>query len=95
MAAGGQTILEQVSGNSAGVLRDIYFTPEELAEALGVTPRTIWRWQTMRTGPPRTKLGRKTLYRKTSVMEWLAAQESKSVRSQSARFCRRNKTAVR
>jgi hypothetical protein len=32
-----------------------YMRREELAQRLGVSPRTIDRWQTLRCGPPRVK----------------------------------------
>jgi hypothetical protein len=52
-----------------------FFEKEELANELNKTPRTLDRWDTLGIGPPRTRIGRKVLYRRTSVQKWLAAQE--------------------
>jgi hypothetical protein len=52
-----------------------FFEKEELAKELNKTPRTLDRWDTLGIGPPRTRVGRKVLYRRTSVLRWLAAQE--------------------
>ena len=75
------------------VLSD-YLTREELATELRRNVRTIARWEVMRMGPPRTKIGSRTLYKRTSVIEWLAAQELKSARPQPSRS-RRTKKSVR
>jgi hypothetical protein len=52
-----------------------FFTKGELATELGRNQRTLDRWDLLRTGPPRTYVGRKVLYRRASVQKWLAAQE--------------------
>lgn len=52
-----------------------YFTLNEAAEALGLSTRTLVRWGQLRKGPPVTRIGRRTLYRKDSVREWLLEQE--------------------
>jgi hypothetical protein len=52
-----------------------FFEKEELANELNKTPRTLDRWDALGIGPPRTRIGRKVLYRRTSVQKWLAAQE--------------------
>jgi hypothetical protein len=52
-----------------------FFEKEELAKELNKTPRTLDRWDALGIGPPRTRVGRKVLYRRTSVQRWLAAQE--------------------
>jgi excisionase family DNA binding protein len=52
-----------------------FLTTEELAAELGRNKRTLDRWSALGTGPPRTRVGRKVLYRRTSVQKWLAAQE--------------------
>lgn len=49
-----------------------YLTVEQLAEQLGVTTRTVRRWQTLRVGPPRLKCGpRRVLYKVEDVKAWL------------------------
>jgi hypothetical protein len=52
-----------------------YFTQEEAATELNVTARTLDRWQRLREGPPITKLGRRILYRRSSLLAWLRARE--------------------
>ena len=71
-----------MSNTSVGLLQD-YMTPAELAAELGVNPRTLERWNNQRVGPPRVRLGRKVLYRRDSVVEWITASETNSLRSQS------------
>ena len=50
---------------------------EELARQLGLSPRTIDRWQALREGPPRVHVGRTILYNVESVREWLRSREQK------------------
>ena len=52
-----------------------YLTPTELAAELGVCARTIERWHRLREAPPRTKVGKRVLYRREAVAEWLSARE--------------------
>jgi hypothetical protein len=56
------------------VLSD-FLTKEELAAELRRNPRTLDRWDALGMGPPRTHVGRKVLYRRASVQQWLCAQE--------------------
>jgi hypothetical protein len=60
--------------NFEPVLSD-YFTQEEAATELKVTERTLDRWQRLREGPPITRLGRRILYRRSSLQAWLSARE--------------------
>jgi len=62
--------------SSKQLLLDGYLRREELAQQLGVSPRTIDRWQTSRCGPPRVAIGRTILYSTASVREWLQSKES-------------------
>ena len=59
-----------------GVLADFMDT-HELAADLDVTPLTLVRWRLQKTGQPVTRLGRRLLYRRSSMQAWLAAQEIK------------------
>jgi hypothetical protein len=56
--------------NSFGLLNQ-----RRLAEQLQRNPRTLDRWAVLGMGPPRTRVGRKVLYRRRSVQKWLVAQE--------------------
>ncbi len=52
-----------------------WISREHLARELGLTPDTLARWEARRLGPPCTRIGRKTLYRRASVQDWIRAQE--------------------
>jgi hypothetical protein len=58
-----------------------FLTQDEVAAELNVCKRTLDRWRRLDDGPPVTKLGRRILYRRTSVQNWLAAQEQNCGRS--------------
>jgi len=60
--------------NPEPVLSD-YLTQKEAAAELKVTDRTLDRWQRLREGPPVTRLGRRILYRRSSLQAWLCARE--------------------
>ena len=55
-----------------------FLTTVELAAELGRNKRTLDRWDALGTGPPRTRMGRTVLYRRSSVQKWLAAQENQA-----------------
>jgi hypothetical protein len=52
-----------------------FLTKKELAAELRRNPRTLDRWEMLGEGPPRTRIGRQVLYRRTSVGKWLEGQE--------------------
>ena len=52
-----------------------WISREQLAGELGLTPDTLARWQARRVGPPCTRIGRKALYRRAAVHDWIRAQE--------------------
>ena len=52
-----------------------FMTIEDLAVELGRNKRTLDRWDALGIGPPRTRVGRTVLYRRSSVQKWLVAQE--------------------
>ena len=71
---------DQVSSILAG-----YLKPKDLAQALGVSQRTIARWHHFREGPPRVEIGRKDYYRLESVSAWIASCERPEPRAGRAR----------
>jgi Helix-turn-helix domain len=52
-----------------------FLTQEEAAAALKVCDRTLDRWRRLDEGPPVTKIGRRILYRRSSLHAWLRARE--------------------
>jgi Helix-turn-helix domain len=51
-----------------------FLTQEEAAAELRICERTFDRWRRLDEGPPITKLGRRTLYRRSSLQAWLRPQ---------------------
>jgi len=43
-----------------------------------ITERTAHRWQALKTGPARIKIGRKLFYRKSAIAEWLRKREQQA-----------------
>ena len=56
-------------------LLDEFLTQEEAAAELKVCERTLDRWRRLDEGPPITTLGRRVLYRRSSLQAWLRARE--------------------
>lgn len=49
----------------------------ELAGVLKKTSRTLARWDALRIGPPAIRIGRSIYYKRSSVLEWIEANERK------------------
>jgi hypothetical protein len=64
------------SDNSSKFFPD-FVNPDQLAQRLGISKRTLARWHARRIGPPRCTIGKTILYRIASIQEWLSANESK------------------
>lgn len=47
----------------------------ELADVLEVSEETLRRWQAQGIGPPLAKLGRRVLYRREAVRQWMVSRE--------------------
>jgi predicted DNA-binding transcriptional regulator AlpA len=58
----------------------VYLTTESLAAKLGKSPRTIARWTSVGTGPPRIRIGKLILFDVIKVQQWLEAFEAEPVR---------------
>jgi hypothetical protein len=58
-----------------------YLTTERLAGILGVTPRTLGRWDAARIGPPKIKVGKLVLFDLAKLPDWLAGCETEPVRA--------------
>jgi hypothetical protein len=70
-----QDNVHEVAMSNSEPLLSEYFTQEEAATELKVTERTLDRWQRLREGPPITRLGRRILYRRSSLQAWLRRLE--------------------
>jgi predicted DNA-binding transcriptional regulator AlpA len=79
-AAGSEAALQPVTEPAPGLLGREFLTQSQLAGELGLSERTLARWHVERTGPPRVCLGRLILYRRASVLEWLATREENQSR---------------
>ena len=53
-----------------------WMSPQDLANWLGVPVKSVYVWNSTRTGPQSTKIGKHVRYSRQSVAAWLAAQES-------------------
>jgi predicted DNA-binding transcriptional regulator AlpA len=53
-----------------------YLTKRDLAVQLGRSTRTIDRMSLNGDGPPPTRIGRTTLYRREAVLQWLLDRET-------------------
>jgi hypothetical protein len=51
-----------------------YMTIEELATELDMAVITLATWRMRQKGPPYVKVGRKILYSRTTVKDWIASQ---------------------
>ena len=52
-----------------------YLTEDQAAAELGICVRTLRRWRDLGRGPAITRLGRRCLYRRTTIANWLASRE--------------------
>ena len=57
-----------------------FLDPDETAQELNITRRTLDHWHSLRTGPPRTRIGRRVYYKRSTLRAWVAAQERVEVR---------------
>jgi predicted DNA-binding transcriptional regulator AlpA len=62
-------------------LLDGYLRPNELAQAISRSRRTIDRLERMGIGPPRVVIGGLVLYRVEAVRAWLQSKEQQSTRA--------------
>jgi excisionase family DNA binding protein len=60
---------------------DRWLSRQELADRLGVPPKTTAQWASKGTGPPHAKIGRHVRYRLSDVVKWEDARVSESTRT--------------
>lgn len=70
-----------MSDTETGNILSEYLTKTELAAQLHRSIRSVDRWALTGDGPPCIRIGRRTLYRRAAVLEWLRALESTPGRS--------------
>jgi predicted DNA-binding transcriptional regulator AlpA len=63
----------------------VYLTQDEVAAVLRLSPRTLERHRLAGTGPAYVKLGRKVVYKRSSVEAWAAANTFTSTSAAEAR----------
>lgn len=51
-----------------------FFSPDELADFLGIPVKSVYQWRHRGTGPVGIKVGRHVRYRRRDVDAWLDAQ---------------------
>jgi hypothetical protein len=56
------------------LLKGEYLNKAEAAAGLGVSPATLDRWNRIRIGPVRTKIGNQVYYRVVELKAWMIAQ---------------------
>jgi len=56
---------------------ETFWSPEALAQTLGIPLRTIYNWRTRGEGPRAFKIGRHVRYKPADVALWLEAQADK------------------
>jgi predicted DNA-binding transcriptional regulator AlpA len=57
-----------------------YANARRVASLLGVSLRTLSRWDAAGTGPPKIKIGKKVFYDLSKISEWLASREIPTTR---------------
>lgn len=62
-----------------------YVTASRLAEMLGITVRTLSRWNALRIGPPKIVIGKKVLFDLAKLPAWLATREMQPTRNAHSR----------
>jgi DNA-binding transcriptional MerR regulator len=58
-----------------------YIPEHELANLLGVSRRTLRRWDALGLGPNRTKVGNRIFYRRATTERWLLGREQRARRA--------------
>lgn len=60
--------------DSAKLDGDRWLTIAQVAEALGVSRKTVYAWRTTRRGPRGYRIGRFVRFRESDVLTWLESQ---------------------
>lgn len=60
-------------------LGEDYLTSDYVAETFHISRRTLLRWDRLKKGPPRIKIGRSVYYRRAAIEKWLMGLEGDSL----------------
>ena len=60
-------------------MNDDYLRPSQLADELGISPRTLARWVLERKAPNVVRVGRLVFFRREAVDAWLRKNESTDI----------------
>ena len=80
--------VEHAADEDSGLLTG-WLDRANLARELTLSVDTLQRWETRRVGPPCVRVGRKVLYRKEAVRDWLRDQEARKAGHRAAATGRR------
>ena len=69
--------LDDQKAGARGLL-DEWMSRDDLAKELAVSVDTLSRWETRGFGPPCVRVGRRVLYRRGAVKDWLRWQEERA-----------------
>lgn len=56
-------------------------TPNDAADYIGVSARTLSRWHLQRVGPPRIRIVGRVFYRRAALVDWMIRNEQAPLRS--------------
>jgi DNA-binding transcriptional regulator YiaG len=62
-----------------------YASPEAVARMLNTSTRTLLRWESLRVGPPRIKIGHVRLYDLSRLSDWLKQHERQPLETKGAK----------
>lgn len=65
---------------SASSLLEGFFTEDQLAQELLTSKKSLARWDKLGRGPKRTRIGRRILYSRQAVKDWLESLQKDSSR---------------
>jgi predicted DNA-binding transcriptional regulator AlpA len=67
--------------NPSHMSESAFLNLPKAAEYLGISPNTLYVWRHRRQGPPSFRMGRRVMYRITTLDAWVRAQEQADSRS--------------
>jgi hypothetical protein len=77
----GKSLPELTGAGEIEIAGRRYITPRRLSRLLGVTERTLARWDARRIAPPKITIGKTVLFDVAKLPDWLAAREAAPIRN--------------